>query len=475
MPHDECVWRLRAAIACSRSASWMMCATLVPLYAVKSGISLGGVGLIMASYELAVLLAKPWCRDFVRQLPSNEARVGCLLFGLKLGTVSILHLGFASSTHSMVLARVAMGAGDALICATLGWHDSFSNEEYAARTGSAMGIGFGPLLAGILVQYMSYRTAFFTFALLVAALGFIISLVTPRLVPDNALFTGAASSSSATSAMLRLTSGHSSTCGAGDGGQPENNNNDKSAHGLCKRSTCLLMAEALQRCLATSLLVMFPIYLTDTFGVAFNQMPISIATAAWCSAITIDCSEQLLEGGVNGSKRGWRRAPWAFMTMAIFGGLALFIWIPQMTTMQSILGAGAAFGIARGLCFATLRFEAYTDALICNNEAGTELFDRALENAGMVGSAVGCVAAGCLLQGFPGGGVGFAVLFRVLGGGLVWCAGLGMMCHLCCGGFWSAGEGAQEPSETTGLLDSEGETAFTPDNSVEADHGHVSI
>lgn len=117
----------------------------------------------------------------------GTARLGSILFGLKLLTVSTVHLGFSSSTLAMVLARIGMGVGDSLIGATLGWHDNCSSEAYAAKLGAAFGIGFGPLFGGLLLQYSSHRTVFFSFSVIVAFLGFTMSMASPSLAASDVL------------------------------------------------------------------------------------------------------------------------------------------------------------------------------------------------------------------------------------------------------------------------------------------------
>jgi EmrB/QacA subfamily drug resistance transporter len=110
-------------------------------------------------------------------------QLGIVIFGLaSLGVLVV------DSTGGLIAVRSLMGVGGALIMpATLSIiSNTFPREERAKAIGvwaafAAVGIGLGPLMGGLLLEYFSWRSVFLV-NVPVAALAFLLGL---RLVPES--------------------------------------------------------------------------------------------------------------------------------------------------------------------------------------------------------------------------------------------------------------------------------------------------
>jgi MFS family permease len=95
------------AVACIDMLGFAMIFPLLPFYALEMNISPQFIGLIIASYSVAQLLAAPlWGR-----VSDRYGRRPALLIGLTASAISFVVFGFANSFWLLLVSRVIQGAG----------------------------------------------------------------------------------------------------------------------------------------------------------------------------------------------------------------------------------------------------------------------------------------------------------------------------------------------------------------------------
>lgn len=151
----------------------------LPIYAESLGASQSEIGLLFASYAIALFVATP----IFGALADRIGRKKLLVFGLLGLALTTMVFAFASSFWVLVLARFLQGAS-----ASIPWTaglallaENFSQEERGKAMGTAMsgqagGVLLGPLIGGWLYEWGGYKTPFFT-AAGVAVLAAILSIV----------------------------------------------------------------------------------------------------------------------------------------------------------------------------------------------------------------------------------------------------------------------------------------------------------
>ncbi len=95
------------AVACIDMLGFAMIFPLLPFYALEMNISPQFIGVIIASFSVAQLLAAPlWGR-----VSDRYGRRPALLIGLTASTISFVVFGFANSFWLLLLSRIIQGAG----------------------------------------------------------------------------------------------------------------------------------------------------------------------------------------------------------------------------------------------------------------------------------------------------------------------------------------------------------------------------
>ncbi|SMO95149.1 MFS transporter [Melghirimyces algeriensis] len=159
----------------------------LPVHAESLGASQSEIGLLFASYALALFVATP----FFGALADKVGRKKLLVFGLIALAVTTLIYAFATSFWVLFLARLLQGfaaaipwtAGLALLA------EVFPKEERGkamgmAMSGQAVGVLLGPPIGGWLYELGGYHFPFFTatgIALIIA----ILCLVSLRKVSET--------------------------------------------------------------------------------------------------------------------------------------------------------------------------------------------------------------------------------------------------------------------------------------------------
>ena len=159
----------------------MNISTLVPDYVEENHpkISSLAVGFMFASYQLMFLILAPILGDVLPKFGRRRA-ILCGSFLISAATVvfacgALLKDDVAFYIVSFV-ARCLQGASDALILVTVPsiiaveWPEK--NEKYQGFVGISMGLGLmlGPVLATLLVRYLTYFWTLIAFAVIVFVL-----------------------------------------------------------------------------------------------------------------------------------------------------------------------------------------------------------------------------------------------------------------------------------------------------------------
>ena len=156
---------------------------LLPLYAESFGASPAAVGVLLASYSLAQMVATP----YLGALSDRYGRRPILLFSLAGTVVSFVTLGLAPSLGWLFAARILDGASGGNISTAQAYISDVTEERDRAKAfgliGAAFGIGFiaGPALGGFLGRNGNYAApAFAAAAISLAAL-----ILTFVLLPES--------------------------------------------------------------------------------------------------------------------------------------------------------------------------------------------------------------------------------------------------------------------------------------------------
>ena len=122
------------AVACIDMLGFAMIFPLLPFYALEMNISPQFIGVIIASFSVAQLLAAPlWGR-----VSDRYGRRPALLIGLTASTISFVVFGFANSFWLLLLSRIIQGAGGGTTGVLHAYvADTIPAEDRARSTGLA--------------------------------------------------------------------------------------------------------------------------------------------------------------------------------------------------------------------------------------------------------------------------------------------------------------------------------------------------
>jgi MFS transporter, DHA1 family, tetracycline resistance protein len=156
---------------------------LLPLYAESFDASPTAIGVLLASYSLAQMVATP----YLGALSDRYGRRPILLFS-QLGTlVSFIMLGVANSLPLVFVARILDGASGGNISTAQAYIGDVVEERNRAKAfgviGAAFGIGFiaGPAISAVLGANGNYRLPIFV----AAAITFVSLVLTFLLLPES--------------------------------------------------------------------------------------------------------------------------------------------------------------------------------------------------------------------------------------------------------------------------------------------------
>ncbi len=153
--------------------------TFLPLYAVACGLAVSQIGLIFSVQLVITMVSKP----AMGKISDTIGRKPTILVGLVVGAVSLVAVPF--STHFLVLAAAAAvyGLGLASVTAsTSALVSDLSKGSYGSALGvlsMIMDVGHasGPIVTGVLIAFMSYRSAFIFLSLLLVAASLLFTAV----------------------------------------------------------------------------------------------------------------------------------------------------------------------------------------------------------------------------------------------------------------------------------------------------------
>ncbi|MBU7018252.1 MAG: MFS transporter [Theionarchaea archaeon] len=159
--------------------------TFLPLYALSQGITTAEIGLIFSIQLIVTLLTKPT----MGKLSDTMGRKPVILLGLLLGAVSLIVIPYVRSFFALAVAVAGFGLGMASVTAST---SALVSDLCSGSYGSALGVlsmimdvghASGPVVTGVLVAFLSYRTAFSALGVLLLGMGFLFSVITrpPRL------------------------------------------------------------------------------------------------------------------------------------------------------------------------------------------------------------------------------------------------------------------------------------------------------
>lgn len=147
---------------------------LLPMFAVRLGISFVGIGAIMAIYSLAQFIFAP----ILGRVSDRIGRRPVIMLGLFGSSVGYLIYGFAGSFAGLFLSRAVHGMCAATISTAQAYIADTTDESNRARgmgmIGAAFGLGFviGPAIGGLLGRNDLRIPGFFAAALTFANLIF---------------------------------------------------------------------------------------------------------------------------------------------------------------------------------------------------------------------------------------------------------------------------------------------------------------
>lgn len=166
---------------------------ILPLYAVKMGASGTLLGLVFGAFSMSRL----FCSLVSGSMADRLERKTLILFGLSIYTISSLAYLFVESAWHLVAIRFFNGLGSAFVvpvAMSIGSDVSEEGEEGAFFGSLQMalfaGIGAGPLLSGLLTDWLGLQAPFLvmTAMTLVALAG--IALWLPKGLPVSSSGTG---------------------------------------------------------------------------------------------------------------------------------------------------------------------------------------------------------------------------------------------------------------------------------------------
>ncbi|MDA7027722.1 MFS transporter [Bacillus sp. CLL-7-23] len=159
----------------------------LPIYAETLGASQSKIGLLFASYAIALLISTP----IFGAIADRVGRKKLLVFGLVSLAMTTMVYALAFNFWVLVLARFLQG-----VAASIPWTaglsllaENFPQEERGKAMGTAMssqagGVLLGPLLGGWLYEWGGYQAPFFI-AVGIALIAAILSIVFLRNVNDS--------------------------------------------------------------------------------------------------------------------------------------------------------------------------------------------------------------------------------------------------------------------------------------------------
>ncbi|MDA1477331.1 MFS transporter [Bacillus changyiensis] len=159
----------------------------LPIYAEALGASQSKIGLLFASYAIALLISTP----IFGALADRIGRKKLLVFGLVSLAMTTMVYALAVNFWVLVLARFLQG-----VAASIPWTaglsllaENFPREERGKAMGTAMssqagGVLLGPLIGGWLYEWGGYQAPFFV-AVGIALIAAILSIVFLRSVNDS--------------------------------------------------------------------------------------------------------------------------------------------------------------------------------------------------------------------------------------------------------------------------------------------------
>jgi MFS family permease len=149
--------------------------TFLPLYAKSVGIGTSRIG-IMFSIQLGItMLSKP----AMGKISDTIGRSPAIFLGLICGSGSLLTISYADQFVWVTLAAAVYGLGLASVTAST---SALVSDLSGGSYGSAIGIlsmlmdvghASGPIITGIVIQYLSYKAAFTLLAALLFLVGFL--------------------------------------------------------------------------------------------------------------------------------------------------------------------------------------------------------------------------------------------------------------------------------------------------------------
>jgi len=161
---------------------------VLPIYAPTLGLGLGQVGILLSANRLVRLLGNP----LAGMLMDNWGRRRLFLWGVGLGAMSTLSYAVSSRFWHFLLGRLLWGLCWSLIY--VGAYSMMADVTAPDNRGQGSGVlqafffvgmAANPLLGGIMVDWLGFRSAFIVCAL-TAALGFVIAYWTvPETLPGG--------------------------------------------------------------------------------------------------------------------------------------------------------------------------------------------------------------------------------------------------------------------------------------------------
>ncbi len=139
------------AVNCVDMIGFAIVLPLLPFYALRFGASAQMVGLLIASFSVAQLLAAPlWGR-----ISDRVGRRFVLLIGLSASAIAYLVFGFATSLWLLFLSRVIQGAGGGTTGVAQAYvADTISASDRARALGwlsaaTSAGVAIGPVIGSL--------------------------------------------------------------------------------------------------------------------------------------------------------------------------------------------------------------------------------------------------------------------------------------------------------------------------------------
>jgi len=153
--------------------------TFLPLAAIKSGISAGEVGILLAAQVITLALSKPLMGRF----SDRHGRQPQIFWGAVLGAVCIGLFSFAASFPVLLGLSILLGLSLSILSSASSAYiaDSSTQEARASAMGmlgSIMDIGHstGPLIAGFVILSFGFQAAFLGAASVLAAAAVLFAL-----------------------------------------------------------------------------------------------------------------------------------------------------------------------------------------------------------------------------------------------------------------------------------------------------------